>query len=177
RILLDALAHPGRLGRLPEPGDPMDLPLLALSDETTPVAALDPTADELARTEMVAALTGAPVVGADRARFVVSHHDPDPAALARLHPGTTEHPHDAALLIQAAMVAEHAQPDFDTWELSGPGITDSLRVYVAGPGPEFLAVRGRLVADHPRGVDVLLIDPIGRVLGLPRTTRVTEVTD
>ncbi|MGJ3507446.1 phosphonate C-P lyase system protein PhnH [Enemella sp. A6] len=176
RILLDALARPGQPGHLPEIGDPLDLPLLALTDLTTPVAALDPTEEEQACTEAVVALTQAPLTAADSARFVISHREPDPAAFASLHRGSNERPHEAALLIQAAMIAEQPQPDFDTWELTGPGIADSTQVHLAGLDRDFFAVREQLVADYPRGVDVLLIDPIGTVLGLPRTTTITEVT-
>lgn len=176
RILLDALARPGELRQLPDLADPLDLPLLALSDPTTPVAALDATADEQARTDTVVALTQAPPAPVDRARFVVSHHEPHLVELARLHTGSNEQPHEAALLIQAAMVAEHPQPDFTAWDLTGPGITDTTRVYIAGLSQDFFRVRKQLVAGYPRGVDVLLIDPVGQVLGLPRSTVVTEVT-
>lgn len=177
RILLDALARPGTIAELPlELGDPLDLPLLALTDGTTPIAALDPTEDEMARVTEIHQLTQAPLAPVLQARFVVSYRDPDPLAMAELNTGCDDRPHEAALLIQSAMVAEQPQPDFSAWQLSGPGIDGTTQIQVAGLSRSFFRARDRLVAGYPQGVDVVLVSPSGAVLGLPRTTRIFEVT-
>lgn len=176
RILLDALARPGMIGRLPrELGDPLDLPLLALTDQTTPIAALDPTEDEQARLAKLSQLTHAPLAPVLQARFVVSHRDPSPASMAELKTGCDDRPHEAALLIQAALVAEQPQPDFLPWHLNGPGVDGTRVIHVAGVSRPFFHTRNQLVAHYPQGVDVVLISSSGDVVGIPRATRVFEV--
>lgn len=152
RILLDALARPGTIRRLPVAwGDPLDLPLLTLADQTTPIAALDPTPDENKRVAEVSQLTHAPVAPVLQARFVVSYRDPHAEAMAELKTGCDDRPHEAALLIQTALVAEQPQPDFTAWQLSGPGFDDTKDIQVAGLTREFFRSRHQLVAHYPQG--------------------------
>ncbi|MEO8526725.1 MAG: phosphonate C-P lyase system protein PhnH, partial [Caldimonas sp.] len=57
--------------------------------------------------------------------------------------------------------------------LRGPGIKDSRTIAPAGLPDDFIAQWRANRAPFPRGVDLLLVAN-GHMLGLPRTTRITE---
>jgi alpha-D-ribose 1-methylphosphonate 5-triphosphate synthase subunit PhnH len=60
--------------------------------------------------------------------------------------------------------------------LSGPGVPGTRTVSVTGLPAGFAAARRRLVQGFPAGADLLLIAPDGAMVGLPRTTEISEET-
>ncbi|MDO5498340.1 MAG: phosphonate C-P lyase system protein PhnH [Propionibacteriaceae bacterium] len=203
RACLDALARPGKLQRMAHPlHAPIELPMLALTDLMVPVAALagrrpgqaqeEPGSTEFdaeAAATRIAGLTRAPLTTPDSARWVLAGHDPDPARVATLAAGTAADPHLGAMLCLpvtglaevtgetgAAPTEAGSRPGWRTLELTGPGIRGARYLRASGISPELLATRAELTAAYPLGIDVLAISPAGDLLGLPRTTRVREVS-
>lgn len=161
RAVLDALARPGTVTRLPlVPGFAAALgPLLALADLDTPVCVLgtDPAA--------VATATSAPGVELAAARLVAALRPVTAAELGAVRTGTAAAPEDAAL-VTLAVPALHGGP---TYLLSGPGTGAGARLAVAGLPDGWVAARS--AAAFPAGADLLLVDPDGGCVGLPRSTR------
>ena len=87
--------------------------------------------------------------------------------LANCHRGDLENPHTGAtILFEVANLDQGLSV-----ELRGPGIKDSLRTTLAIT-KEVLAVRKNLNREFPLGVDMVIIDALGRIVCLPRTTLV-----
>ena len=173
RLVLDAVAHPGRIFRVPEGMDP-PAPLhpaaaaiaLTLLDYETPLWA-DVSIGAEAR-DWLRFHSGAPIV--ERAGDAVFALVADPDRLPLLEAfaqGTDERPEQSAtLIVQVGNLRPH-----EGHRLTGPGIPGEVRLAVRGlPGAFWDALRDNH-ARFPRGVDVLLT--AGACLAaLPRTTRV-----
>lgn len=172
RRCLEALAEPGRITTLEadaEDGLPVAAgPLFALADLMSPVASLRDDAAAADAIAEVAALTHAPLVEPRNARLVLALAPLTPEALAPLNRGTREVPELASLVFAA--VDSVGTGDL-TLRLTGPGIDGSTDVAVGGIDREAIGARDELI-DYPLGIDLLLIDAAGNVLGLPRTTRI-----
>lgn len=168
RALLEAMARPGRIQRLPGlPRPPSPLApaagavLLALADADTPVWQ-DAGEDAAAWLRFHA---GCPLVGEPAAAQFLLASGAMPA-LALLDAGTEEEPQlSATLVVQVAALAEgHG------WTLTGPGIEAAHRLHVAGLPADFPAQWAANQARFPRGVDLVLC--CGQALAaLPRTTK------
>ena len=175
RAVLDALARPGLVRALPTadlaPPRPLAPELaalaLALADSDAPV-----WLDASLRTGEVAAFlrfhTGARLVDdAAEATFALvsgPDHLPPPDALAD---GTDAYP-DRSTTLVVALPALDGGPHL---EVHGPGIRGRVALAPAGlPAGLLPELIGRNTALFPRGIDVLFVAG-GRVLGLPRSTR------
>ena len=172
RAVLDAMAHPGGIVRVPT-ALPNGLPLgtasaaiaLSLCDIDTPVW-LDAAASGAAG--YIAFHCGAPaaVTPAEASFAFVA----DPTALPPLDQfalGSDEYPERAAtLVIEVAGLAESGGIT-----LRGPGILGETRLDVGGLLARFWTERAALAELFPRGVDVLFTCG-DRVAALPRATRV-----
>lgn len=189
RAVLDALARPGTIRRLPaaargaagEGAPAALLPLLALADLTTPACVL---ADGGDWPEVVRAMTSAPAAELAQARLVAALRPVSGSELAALRAGTPTAPEDGALAclsvtgIRPAPVtgAPDGGADGRLLRLAGPGIAGTRRLLVTGLPPGFAAVRRKLTGEFPAGADLLLITADGDLAGLPRTTRIDEET-
>lgn len=171
RALLEAMARPGRVMRLPAPPAPpaplspaAGAVLLALADAETPVwMDAGPAAAEWARFHAGCPLPENPA----EAEFVLATGAPP--ALDRLRPGTDEDPHQAAtLILQVAALEEGAG-----WRLTGPGIEAEHRLRVTGAPERFLEAWARNRTRFPLGVDVVLCAG-DRLAALPRRTMIVE---
>jgi alpha-D-ribose 1-methylphosphonate 5-triphosphate synthase subunit PhnH len=176
RALMDALSRPGvpqTLGKLVVPPAPLsaDLGAVALTmcdhDATLwldPVLAISPAVSAWLQFHAGVPLVTDPAA----AQFALVS---DPALLpplASFAQGTDEYP-DRSTTIVVAGSGELRQ-----YRLVGPGIKDHLVTELALPGGDFLAQWAENRARFPRGIDLLLVGD-GRVTGLPRTTRISEV--
>jgi alpha-D-ribose 1-methylphosphonate 5-triphosphate synthase subunit PhnH len=175
RATMEALARPGQvqgIGTDAAPPAPMSPELgaiaLTLCDHDTPVW-LDP---ELAGSEAVTAWLafhcGAPLTTdpAEAAFALVTDSRLMPR-LDTLAQGTDEYPDRSTTIVLAAGLAETAVV------LRGPGINGELRTVLPLPNSDFLAQWAENRARFPRGIDLLLVRN-GTVIGLPRTTRISE---
>jgi alpha-D-ribose 1-methylphosphonate 5-triphosphate synthase subunit PhnH len=174
RILLDAMARPGRVMELNDDcGHPEGLApvlaagLLTLADLDTPVW-LGAGFDTPALRDWLRFHTGAPLVmKADQAALALL----DAAAMPALESfslGTDEAPErGATLLVQVPSLDGAAAI---TWR--GPGIKDSVAMPLCGLDAAVWRQRTQHSVVFPRGLDIYL--GCGRqVIGLPRSTTVS----
>jgi alpha-D-ribose 1-methylphosphonate 5-triphosphate synthase subunit PhnH len=175
RAIMDALARPGTVQRLAADAVP-PLPLtpelgavaLTLIDHDTPVW-LDPAlaASDAVR-GWIAFHCGAPITtDPEAAQFALV---PDAALLpplASFGQGTDEYPDRSTTIVLAAGAATRAVT------LRGPGIKEQTSLDLPLPGGDFLAQWAGNRERFPRGIDLLLVRD-GTLVGLPRTTRITE---
>jgi alpha-D-ribose 1-methylphosphonate 5-triphosphate synthase subunit PhnH len=175
RAVLDALARPGQPARLParssDAAPPALLPLLALADLGTGIHVLDRADAPASWVDALATATSAPVVALERARLVGALRPITPAEVGALHRGTALAPEEAALLTVAVTDLAGGPA---RWVLSGPGVPGRRAISPSGVPAGFLAARAAAVHRYPTGIDVLLVAPDGRLLGLPRSTCIEE---
>ncbi len=99
--------------------------------------------------------------------FVLGGEEAD-IALQAASVGTLVEPHlGATLIIEISRL-----DDAGTWTLRGPGISETARLGADGLGPGLLALRAQKCSEYPLGVDLVFVDPAGRLAAVPRTTRV-----
>jgi len=175
RAVMDALARPGTVQSIasdaapPAPLTPeLGAVALTLCDHDTLVW-LDPVlASSEAVTSWLAFHCGAPLTSeiGEAAFALVS----DVALLPSLDSfgqGTDEYPDRSTTVVLAAAAAPRAVT------LKGPGIKDRLTAELPLPGGDFIDQWAENRERFPRGVDLLLVRA-GTVVGLPRTTRISE---
>lgn len=173
RTLLDALARPGRIGRLASDLDP-PAPLtpelaavaLTLVDADTPVWLDGPLAANPAVAAFLRFHTGAPIVAepAGAAFALIA----DPAAcppFPDFAQGSPDYPDTAATLVLALDCLSEDGPGF-----AGPGIRGLVHLDAAPLPADWLERLAANQAAFPRGLDLVLTAP-GVVAGLPRSSR------
>jgi alpha-D-ribose 1-methylphosphonate 5-triphosphate synthase subunit PhnH len=173
RIVLDAVAHPGRIFRAPDgihPPAPLHPAAAALAltllDFESPLW-VDVTVGAEAR-DWLRFHTGAPIVEqpGEAAFALVADADRLPP-LDAFSRGTDERPErSATLIVQVDNLRPH-----EGHRLTGPGIAGEIRLGVRGLPATFWDALRENHAQFPRGVDVLLTAG-GSLAALPRTTRV-----
>lgn len=173
RAVLEALARPAVPMALPsQPLDvlvPVIAPVLALADLSTGVCVLENAGDRWA--DAVATATSAPTWPAEMAKLVAAIRpvgDDEVRGFAR---GSAQAPEEAALV---ALSVRDVLGGPRRWTLSGPGIRGTACIAPKGLPAGFVAARADAVAAYPAGIDILLVTDDGRVVGLPRTTTITE---
>lgn len=171
RRLLEATSSPGKILTLPPTHcDSYEeaVALTLLDHEVTfcVVGEGSPTAERLSKQ------TGARAVPLPEADFAPVYEPGD--AASRMKRGEPERPELGA----TAIYIVESLSDFGTvnLRLSGPGMPDERSLGVAGlPLSEVEAIRESR-AGYPLGVDVYLVDPAGRLAGLPRSTRLEVIS-
>jgi alpha-D-ribose 1-methylphosphonate 5-triphosphate synthase subunit PhnH len=179
RAVLEALARPGTAMALPSGPlrmlAPAMVPVFALADLGTGVCVLDneipPSGETPDWADAVATATSAPLWPAELARLVAALRPVTDEEVRGFCRGTPEAPEDAALVSLA--VTDVTGGD-RRWRLSGPGIAGTATLAPRGLPDSFVAARTEAVGGYPAGVDVLLVTDDFRVVGLPRTTTITE---
>jgi alpha-D-ribose 1-methylphosphonate 5-triphosphate synthase subunit PhnH len=171
RAVLDAMARPGTPTRLPLPsGAPAVLgPLLALADLDTPVCVLGATTTDTDRwLAAVTTATSAPPAELAGARLVAAMRPVTVEELQAVRTGAATDPEDAALVA----LSVPALTGGSAVRLSGPGVGSATVITPAGLPAGWLDVRAAVA--YPAGADLLLVDPDGACVGLPRSTRTNE---
>ena len=173
RAVLEAMARPGTAMALPSGPvrmlAPAVAPVLALADLGTGVCVLEQAGDRWG--DAVATATSAPLWPAELARLVAALRPVTAEEVRGFCRGTPEAPEDAALVSLAVVDLDGGDR---RWRLSGPGIADTAMLAPRGLPETFVAARAEAVAGYPSGIDVLLVTNDFRVVGLPRTTTITE---
>jgi alpha-D-ribose 1-methylphosphonate 5-triphosphate synthase subunit PhnH len=171
RAVLEAMSRPGRVQLLDLPLTPpagLDpataAVLLTLADADTSLN-LPASAEDAA--EWTRFHCGSPSAAVSEADFVLAL-DAVPV-LSTLRQGTDEAPEQAATLIcQVALLEEDRG-----WHLTGPGISGSHHLRVAGLPADFLQQWAAQRQAFPCGVDVILCAG-HRIAALPRSVRIEE---
>ncbi|WP_165839793.1 phosphonate C-P lyase system protein PhnH [Mycobacterium montefiorense] len=173
RAVLEALARPGTPLALPsEPLcvlAPAVAVIVALADSTTGVCVLENPDDRWA--DAIATAAAAPAWPAEMARLVAAVRPVSTDEIRGFTRGSAQAPEDAAL-VALGVRDVHGGPG--RWTLSGPGVCGTATLAPQGLPAGFAAARAEAVGAHPAGIDVLLVTDDGRVVGLPRTTTITE---
>lgn len=168
RAVLDALSRPGHVTRLPQ--QPLRelpaalLPVLALADLGTGVHVL---ADDPRWADVVGVATDAYSAPLGYARLVAALRPIGGAELRTLCRGSAQAPEDSAL---AALAVSDVDGGDTPLRLTGPGVAGTTTITPHDLPADFADARR---GDFPAGVDLLLVAPDGRLLGLPRSTDIT----
>lgn len=182
RVVLDAMARPGTRHTLPaaDPNTPLAEagPLVALAqtllDHEVTFAVVPGRGDTaLAAAERLAAyltlVTRSRTVAAAAADYVIAL-GPLPAGLpTTLRVGQPAYPDESATLI--ALVPPSDDQAGAPVALTGPGVARGTVMTLPGLTPSDLASLAAANAEPPLGVDVILVDPAGTIVCLPRSTR------
>ena len=179
RTLLNAMARPGTVHILPlRPGQtPAQAVCFALMDFeiTYTIVGLEDDAGELA--QWIAVHTGCQRTGTADAAFVIAFGPLPDDAWPAIRRGTLAFPDTGATIIYCLSALGETYPScIATWlTLSGPGIETTQELIVSGlPAIEFVAL-AEANREYPMGVDVILLDPAGRVACIPRSSKVQVV--
>lgn len=96
--------------------------------------------------------------------------------LSQLHMGTLLEPEASATALycveRITTPGEALDTRWLTLELQGPGIAQTRTVSIAGLDKIEISHMLATRQHYPLGVDVYLVDAVGRCIGLPRTTRI-----
>ena len=174
RLMLDAMAHPGRIVPMPTViGAPSPLLstaatiCLTLCDYDTPLW-LDETCRTAAVLDYVRFHSGAPVVtDISAASFLFCSPASAAEALATANRGTAEYPDSSATLI----IQLEAFPADEYLTLKGPGIDGTQSFSTCGLSPHFWDLMADNHALFPLGSDVYFAAP-NAIAALPRSTQI-----
>ena len=169
RVLLDCMARPGSVREVPQAAgwsSALEGLALALLDSESGAAVLDPelTGIVLAALEPV----GCPLLAPEEAGFVVAEGSM-PCDLSRLRTGSADYPDDSATLVYLVEALASTGGEM-VWK--GPGIDGSASPRLDGLAPEVLPSLQAINASYPIGLDAFFLDRSGRVMALPRSTRI-----
>ena len=171
RVLLSALAEPGRIWRLPLEGlGAAVVPLsLAVIDSNFAVVGDKVQADR------VRAATGASAVGLAEAALVALCGTVEAESIEQLRRGSALEPELGAKVgVDCGRLVAGTGPDVQAEvvvELSGPGIPGTACLGVDGVAPQVFVAVAQANREFPAGVDVWLVDEEGQVAGIPRSSR------
>ena len=177
RAIMDALANPGTVQKLALPATAhrhltgeLASVLLTLSDQDTPIWLADALRGADGVEPFVAFHTGAPVVQEPgRAMFAFATSADALPRLDAFNLGTQEYP-DRSTTIVLAVPALTSGAELIT---RGPGIRDHGHISPLGLPGDFIAQWAANRDLFPRGIDLLLVAD-GAVMGLPRSTRISQ---
>jgi alpha-D-ribose 1-methylphosphonate 5-triphosphate synthase subunit PhnH len=171
RVLLDTLARPGTVRRLPVPGPGPGIVPLALAVIGSAVAVVgDPSWQA-----RICRATGAAEADVAEASLVAVYRQPDAATVSRLRRGSAGTPEQGAKAGLACRGLAEGGPGELSLELSGPGVPGRVRLGVDGIGRGVFDALRDANAMFPAGVDVWLVDDGGNVAGLPRSTHLAVI--
>jgi len=173
--IMSAMATPGivrEIGELAERidiDDPIPKPMLAiamalLDAETVFCFRCDPDGERSASLSRMTSARRGPVEGADFV-FVMGDGKDLAEAVVASREGTLVDPQLGATVV-ALVDSIEGEGELT---LSGPGIESSAKLGV-GLGRAWVEARAAKNREFPLGVDMLLVDPLGRLAALPRTT-------
>ncbi len=169
RAVLNAFAHPGRIGdleRTPNPAGPLcgasAAILLTLADGDAPVW-LAPSFDQPAVRDFIRFHTGAEIVARREDAAIAVLSETDAGYLAGFPIGTDTYPDRSATLLIQVPSLDGSAPR--TWR--GPGIDGRIEVSVPGVPESFWDNRRADRESFPCGLDIVFATA-SRILAFPR---------
>ena len=177
RAIMDALANPGTCQDLVI-AQPSSLSmsaelvstLLTLSDHDTLIWLDKGLARDNAVSAFIGFHAGAPITAEPgRAAFAFASAAETLPALDQFNLGTQEYPDRSTTIV----LVVPSLTGGETLVLRGPGIRDHIHISPTGLPGDFVAQWAANREIFPRGIDLLLVAD-GQVMGLPRTTAITQ---
>lgn len=177
RIIMQAMAEPGRIFTAPEPVDAVEplnpvaaMVALTLCDYDTPVWLDQAFLSTAAITNFLSFHTGAPLTEQrDAASFAFISNSKKIGDLRQFALGTDIYPDRSTTLI----VQVEALTNATGARLSGPGIETARHLGIAPLSEGFWEMAKANHALYPRGVDFIFCSP-KEIACLPRSTRIEE---
>lgn len=175
RLVMDAMAHPGRiadLGNLVDAPEPLNAAsacvLAALADYDTPIWFEAEMASQAK--QWLTFQTGAPLTeDAGQAAFALLSPESSVTDWGRFAVGTASYPDRSATLLLPVHSLDNGTP----LTLTGPGIETQVTITVDGLPEGFLPTMTANRSRFPLGFDMILT--VGsKLLALPRSTRIGE---
>jgi alpha-D-ribose 1-methylphosphonate 5-triphosphate synthase subunit PhnH len=184
RALLDALSRPGKICRLPDRAYrspprgfcPPALSILkTLCDHRVSFSlASGNRTSELSRYLEVNLST--PPEDVEKADYVIFDGTAFDEDFMRMKRGSSEFPENSATALLCVGRLDEGALETDTpscrLRCAGPGVQDTTFLTVTRLDPRYGEARARTNSVSPLGIDLFLVDPGGRVAGIPRTTSV-----
>jgi len=191
RIMLDAMARPGKIYQLPPVGwllsnnsskfasfETLSGVLATLIDHEVTFCLLGNDDSAMNLTPILSAATGSRSVTRDKADYVATLEAPETSLLSQLNPGSLLYPNIATTLIsRVENLANEAEGEGNgtLLALNGPGAEPNQKLWVAGTNATFFNTLSSINAGYPTGLDIIWATPSGKLVGLPRSTRITVV--
>ena len=175
RLLLDAMARPGKINRLPRPlpapagisGYTAAVAFTLLDGEVT-FAALG--ADQAAWSSYLISNIRAVPAGVEHADFIIAPGERANAEVGGARRGTLLFPErGATVLFTVETIADDSPAAL---VLSGPGIRGTAGLTVAGIAPANLELLAGANSEYPLGIDAIFIGRDGALACLPRSTKI-----
>ena len=173
RALLSAMSRPGSIHGLPQPDDTsgknsMVITMLhSLMDNEVTCYVMDGGQDGLSFD--IAMCTGGKQADCNTADFLIFPEGSSHGMLTDAKRGTLEYPDSGATVIY--LVSELHDSGGEV-TLQGPGINGIVRPLIRGLAPDELEMLRAVNAEFPLGVDTLFLDTAGRIMCIPRSTRI-----
>ncbi len=178
RKLLEALSFPGKVNSVdtcPNDFSPLisqtGLICLTLLDSEV---AFHVAEENNLITETLHAYTGSHATNARNADFIIlplsSSDEEIVKKINQAKIGDLVRPHKSATIILEVESLKYGYK----YSLKGPGIKDTNQLNCT-IRPEIMENRKNINAEYPLGIDLILVDQQGYVVGLPRTTQIMEV--
>ncbi len=166
--LMWSMSYPGTIYQLPSANGPF----AALADTLLDLETSFFTPDTPLSTRLLR--TGARMLSASDAayHFYPAISQSDLMHVENANPGSLLYPDQAATLILGCTPGTLGNPSSTTTLiLRGPGISNIARVRIDGIPLAVLAKR-EAVNVYPMGWDIFVVDPVGKVIGLPRSAQI-----
>jgi alpha-D-ribose 1-methylphosphonate 5-triphosphate synthase subunit PhnH len=166
--LMWALSYPGRVQHLHLSGNHLGV-FSAIADALLDLETSYFTNDSALNAQL--RHTGARSLPANRAtyHFYTTITDADLDHIENANMGTTLYPDDSATLFLGCKIEE--SDSATTLVLEGPGVQKQKPMRLSFSGiPNALWALRQQVSVYPVGLDIVLVDPTGKVAGIPRST-------
>ena len=175
RVLLRAMSRPGSIGQLPrhrEASGQRELltgMLRSLIDNEVTFFVLDDPSERLSL--KISRCTGSSRKESIAADFLIYPEGTSRGTVTGARRGTLEYPDSGAT---AVFLVEKLGETGGPVALQGPGINGTVHPLISGPAEAELALLRKANAEFPLGLDAIFLDRDGRVMCIPRSTRIGE---
>jgi alpha-D-ribose 1-methylphosphonate 5-triphosphate synthase subunit PhnH len=178
RLLLDAMARPGKINLLPRmqlsaPEALTEAAALigfALLNADVSFHVVDAGADVATRYLLVN--TSARSVDEEEADFVFASGQAPATLIEKMKKGSLPYPEEGATLVASVKtLAAEASGDLAI-TLKGPGVAGEKTFFVRGLNAQLLTALQQSNSEFPLGVDLILADGDGRLACIPRSSQV-----
>ena len=170
RIILQAMSHPGRIFQLydTEPNAFFAVIRALLDQEVSFWVSVE----DIGLAQKIHAMTGSPVAQSSAADFLIMPGGSSFVGIYKAKRGTPEYPDQSATIIYDVEELSDDGNGNSLVLLTGPGIESELKLNAHGPLLNALLDLSVVNADFPLGVDSIFLDKGGRIMSIPRSTRI-----